>query len=181
MSRRRRRHDDDDEILRDGERLHIPLTLMDSWQRDMAAHFGAYPAGPGTKEGGACTIDGAPGKLRKQSDGSFICVPDASTDAITTDTPAMVVDAYGGTDGLSRPGLRYLHAVHRSLDDAVLTTRRVMCDEARADYIQQTGDAWKKGTRREIEVKPITSGDTREAALAARDAELTNAWRGGNR
>jgi hypothetical protein len=99
---------------------------MGSWQRDMAAHFGAYPAGPGTKEGGACT---------------------ASTDAIATDAPAMVVDAYGGTDGLSRPGLRYLHAGHRSTDHAVAVAADAMRREAHADLIRERCDAWKTQLR----------------------------------
>jgi hypothetical protein len=142
---RRHRHDEEDEILRDGERMRVPMFMMDGWQRDMAGHFQ---------------------RMRHHD----------ATDAIATDAPAMVVDAYGGTDGLSRPGLRYLHAGHRSLDDAVLTTRRVLRDEALANYIQQTCDAWKRSTGREPAVPSVT-GDARTDALLAYRDHLTNSWR----
>jgi hypothetical protein len=38
---KKRKHDDDDDdrILRDGERMRVPLTLMDGMQRDVAQHF----------------------------------------------------------------------------------------------------------------------------------------------
>jgi hypothetical protein len=148
----RRRRDDDDDVVRDGERVRVPMMFRDEdglpgrvfldedgvrtaaadWQidyvRDCAfAHsigledaealrrpgfrfcdaagveakakaylqavqdaeaawrhprdaYGAYPAGAGAEEGGACTVDGAPGKFRRQSDGTFVCVPDESED-----------------------------------------------------------------------------------------------------
>jgi hypothetical protein len=30
---RERKDDDDDPVLRDGERMRVPMTMMDSWQR----------------------------------------------------------------------------------------------------------------------------------------------------
>jgi hypothetical protein len=36
---RERNDDDDDLILRDGERMRVPMTMMDSWQREMTEHF----------------------------------------------------------------------------------------------------------------------------------------------
>jgi len=40
MRRRRTDHDDDERVLRDGETLRVPLTMLDSLQRDIAQHFG---------------------------------------------------------------------------------------------------------------------------------------------
>jgi hypothetical protein len=42
----------------------------------------------------------------------------------------MVVDAFGGTAGLSRPGFRYLHAGHKTVDHAVQVSREILRDEA---------------------------------------------------
>ena len=49
---------------------------------------------------------------------------------INTSFPPMVVDAFGGTEGLNRPGARYLVAGHRTMDNAVMTTLAAMRDEA---------------------------------------------------
>ncbi len=49
---------------------------------------------------------------------------------ITTSNPSMVVDAFGGTAGLSRPGFRYLHAGHKTVDHAVQVSREILRDEA---------------------------------------------------
>jgi hypothetical protein len=35
----KRNDDDDDPILRDGERMRVPMTMVDSWQREMTEHF----------------------------------------------------------------------------------------------------------------------------------------------
>jgi hypothetical protein len=50
MTKQLRRHDDDDDdvsILKDGERMRIPLRMMDSLQRDVAQHFARVTDGRG--------------------------------------------------------------------------------------------------------------------------------------
>jgi hypothetical protein len=125
-------HTDDDDtdlrkILKDGERMHVPLRMMDGLQRDIAQYF--VSAGDGTdsalasyrpgyriidaaqrdlnaytaydadvqtawqkppssgfvgqREGDLCTIDGAPGHLKKIN-GEHRCVPDRERDAVPT-------------------------------------------------------------------------------------------------
>src|SRR5580693_1513565 len=76
--------DDDSEVLKDGQRLRVPLYLADSMdplQRSVAEHS--------ARTGGDRI-------LRR-----------ATRAEITTDASPMVVDAFGGTDGLHRPGARY--------------------------------------------------------------------------
>ena len=49
MQRRRTDDDEDERTLRDGERLRVPLHLMDSLQRDIAQHFGRVHDGYGNE------------------------------------------------------------------------------------------------------------------------------------
>ena len=56
----------------------------------------------------------------------------------------MVVDAFGGTAGLNRPGARCLAAGHRTVDHAVLTTLAAMRDEAYQAYDLEAQNAWRK-------------------------------------
>ena len=96
---------------------------------------------------------------------------------INTSTPPMIVDAFGGTDGLNRPGARYLVAGHRTVDHAVQATLLVMRDQAYADAEIEASNAWMADDR-EIEVKRVT-GDARADALLAYDDYMNNAWRRG--
>ena len=139
--------------------------------------YGGYPAGAGAREGGVCTVDGRLGRLRKQSDGTFLCVPDDSTDAIATDAPAMVVDAFGdGGLALCRPGFRYLHAGLRSVDHAVHVTRDAVRREAFADSVRDLGEAWKAGTDDREVPRVSNTGDARMDAYADSVLDLTTAW-----
>jgi hypothetical protein len=54
--------------------------------------------------------------------------PQEDTFVINTSSPPMVVDAFGGTEGLNRPGARYLVAGPRTVDHAVMTTLAAMRD-----------------------------------------------------
>jgi hypothetical protein len=36
---RRQDDEDDDEVLQDGQRMRIPMRMMDAWQRDLVSHF----------------------------------------------------------------------------------------------------------------------------------------------
>jgi hypothetical protein len=194
----RRRRDDDDEVIADGGRVHVGLMMRDSmltdeqlaelpdWQRDVvlkwrargaADAYGAYPAGAGAKEGDACTVDGRPGTLRKQRDGTFVCVADGSVDAIATAAPAIVVDAFGDSGlALCRPGPRYLHAGLRSVDHAVHVARDVVRREALADSIRDLGESWKDGTDDREVARVSNTGDARADAYADAVADLQGAW-----
>ena len=135
MTKKRRTDDDDEEgkpwglrVLRDGERMRVPMTMIDSTGRSVlddhaprvndpaAVHRPGFhvtadqaamdrveaayaevdardanawrnpaPVGAGSaefvgqQEGDHCTIDGAPGHLRRAG-GELVCVPDTSQD-----------------------------------------------------------------------------------------------------
>jgi hypothetical protein len=141
-------------LLRDGHTFRTSVMLMDSLSRAVHQHYadaknyGLYPPGPGMHEGAA--IDGRAGTLKKVEDG-FLCVPVEKEDAMTidTDNPAHIVDAFGN-DGLAlnKPGIRHLHAGHRSVDYAVQVTREAVRDKARAEWISEMSDAWKGEAKR---------------------------------
>ena len=67
---------------------------------------------------------------------------------INTSTPPMIVDAFGGTEGLNRPGARYLVAGHRTVDHAVMTTLAAMRDEAYRAYDEEAQNAWRGNSYR---------------------------------
>jgi hypothetical protein len=134
-------------IIRDGGRVRVPLTMMDSMsplQKAVAA-------------------------------GSFAHARSDILRAID-DRPA-VVDAFGrsGELALSRPGLRYAYQSAGTTDPAVQVTLRTICDEAYRLHDLEESRRWQ-GDDREIPVKPIT-GDARADARLAREQHDTNAWR----
>jgi hypothetical protein len=142
------RADDEDvgdvrDVLRPGERLHVPMYLKDSgdaWREDMHRHLG---------DAGADTL------------------------VINTSGPPMVVDVFGGTGALNRPGARYAAAGDRTVDHAVLTTLAVMRDEAYRLYDQESQSAWRGNESADAAPTP----DTVEAAYADYDREMSDAWR----
>ena len=93
--------------------------------------------------------------------------------AITTNFPPMIVDAFGGTEGLNRPGARYLVAGHRTVDHAVLTTLAAMREEAYKAYDLEAQNAWRGNAL--TDAAPTL--DTVEAAYADYDREMSDAWR----
>jgi hypothetical protein len=181
-------------ILRDGEVLRVPLQLMDSLQKDVhahyghgprfddAKHYGLYPAGPGVEEGGACTIDGKPGALRKV-EGGFLCVPigEDAMPTINDSSPATVVDGFGNSGlALNKPGARYLTAGAKAIDHALQIAREFERGQAYADSVRDLTDAWKSdanSSTREI-ARIHNKGDARTDAYLDQLHDLQNAWKG---
>jgi hypothetical protein len=85
-----RQHDDEDDkrILRDGERMRVPITMLDSMQRAIAEDSRA---------------NGRDKILRA---------------AMEADSGPMVTDALGGTAMLSRPGYRLGNVQRTIVDEA---------------------------------------------------------------
>ena len=98
--------------------------------------------------------------------------PQRDARAINTSNPPMVVDAFGGTEGLNRPGARYLAAGHRTVDHAVQTTLAAIRDEAYRAYDEEAQNAWRGSA-------PTDAAPTRdtETAYADYDREMSEAWR----
>jgi hypothetical protein len=145
-----RHHEDDDEfdersVLKDGRTFRTPMYLMDDLQRAIS------------QESHATGRD----KILRN--------------AIETDAAPMIVDAFGTTDGLNRPGYRYLHAGHQTYDHGVQVARAHMRDEAYRLHDEEESRRWR-GSDREIPLKHIT-GDARTDAYLAREEHDTNAWR----
>ena len=92
---------------------------------------------------------------------------------INTSTTPMIVDAFGGAEGLNRPGARYLAAGHRTVDHAVMTTLAAMRDEAYKLYDQEAQNAWRGNGLTDT----VPTLDTVEAAYAVYDKEMAEAWK----
>ena len=92
---------------------------------------------------------------------------------IDASAPPMIVDAFGGTEGLCRPGARYLAAGHRTADHAVMTTLGAMRDEAYQAYHLEAQSAWRGNAL--TDAAPTL--DTVEAAYADYDRQMSDAWR----
>jgi hypothetical protein len=107
--------------------------------------------------------------------------PQRDAVVINTSLSPTVVDAFGGTEGLNRPGARYLVAGRRTVDHAVLTTLAAMRDEAYRAYDQEAQNAWRANNNLECapehKSEALPSMDAREAAYAAYDKEMAEAWR----
>jgi hypothetical protein len=103
-------------------------------------------------------------------------------DAITHDTSATVVDAFGDSGlALNKPGSRYLTAGHRSIDHAVQTTREYERWQAYADCVQATCDAWRGNNRDLHEVPRIhNTGDATRDAYLDSVSDLVNSWHRGS-
>jgi hypothetical protein len=92
---------------------------------------------------------------------------------INTSTPSLIVDAFGGTGGLNRPGARYLVAGPRTVDRAVQATLVAMRDEAYKAYDEEAQNAWRANA-------PADAAQTRDAVEQAYldyDREMSEAWR----
>ena len=134
------------DILKDGETLTVKMMMRDAadaWRQDMHEHFVAQGA------------------------------PQPTIDEISTTNPAAVVDAYGGVEGLSRPGARYLTAGHRPTDHARVVTCMTMAADAYRKYDERDAAAWKG------EAAVQDAPQTVEQAYAAYDAEMAERWRKG--
>ena len=90
----------------------------------------------------------------------------------------MIVDAFGGTEGLNRPGARYLVAGHRTVDHAVLTTLAAMREEAYRAYDAEAQNAWHGDNNLDgCDTDPSPVMDAVEQAYAEYDREMAEAWR----
>jgi hypothetical protein len=102
---------------------------------------------------------------------------------INANSPPMVVDAFGSTEGLNCPGARYLVAGHRTTDHARLVTLAVMRDDAYKTYDEEAQNAWRGETGttdpsvadRKPDAMPVI--DAVEQAYAEYDKEMAEAWR----
>jgi hypothetical protein len=149
--------DDDDpcgdirDVLRDGESLRVPMYLRDSvppWH----AHFAAEDAA-----------------RRRGTNDPLV---------IDTSTQATVVDAFGGIEGLNRPGARYLVADHRTTDHARLEKAAQLRDEAYRAYDAEAQNAWRGNNN--LECTPTNGSLTQDAieqAYLDYDREMAEAWR----
>lgn len=59
--------------------------LENAWRGDPPTGFGSHEL-RGAQEGDICTINGAPGHLRCDSDGKLVCAPDGGKDAALPST-----------------------------------------------------------------------------------------------
>jgi hypothetical protein len=90
--------------------------------------------------------------------------------------PAHLVDAFGSTDGLSRPGPRYLTAGSKTKDHAVQVTRETERRAARDAAVRELLDAWKTpGSHREV-ARVHNTGNPVADAYADSVLDLTTAW-----
>ena len=95
------------------------------------------------------------------------------------ETTPLIVNSFGTTDGLNKPGFRYLKFDERSADHARPVTLDAMRQEAYRDYDERAANAWRRDATPDA---PRQDGaptqDAREAAYAAYDFEQASAWRG---
>ena len=121
--RRSRRYDDEDDaldetgVVKDGHSIRVPLTMMDSLsplQRAVAQD-----------------------SIANGRDKLFERVRTADRDS-----PVTVVDALG-RDGLHQPGFRFLHSGARNTERAVLLAQDRGREDARAQWIADTANAWR--------------------------------------
>lgn len=138
-------------VLKDGYSLRVPMYMRDSaleWRNEMHSHFLAED----TARRSGISDD---------------------TVFITTSNPPMVVDAFGGTEGLNRPGARYLVAGGRTTEHARLATAAAMRDEAYKMYDGEAQNAWRGNAS--TDTAPMR--DTVEQAYLDYDREMSDAWR----
>ena len=148
-------------LLKDGRSVRVSMMMRDA----------VPPPGPGARV-------------------MYDVPPQRDALVINTSSPPMVVDAFGGTEGLNRPGARYLVAGHRTVDHAVMTTLAVMRDEAYKAYDQEAQNAWRGNNKLECvpdrKTEPRASAilgpvqermDAREQAYMEYDNEMAEAWK----
>lgn len=97
---------------------------------------------------------------------------------INTSAPPMVVDAFGGTEGLNRPGARYLATGSRGAGHAVQVTLAHLRDEAYAEYDRHDSEAWRQPARDAVCVPMNNNNKTDSMAdvYAAYDAEMSQQY-----
>jgi hypothetical protein len=91
-----------------------------------------------------------------------------------TDAPVLL-DSYGGTTALNRPGFRYLRNDANTYGSGAQIAQAHVRDEAYALHDQEEARRWQ-GPDSEIPLKKIT-GDACQDAYLAREEHDSNAWR----
>jgi hypothetical protein len=93
----------------------------------------------------------------------------------------MVVDAFGGTAGLNRPGARCLAAGHGTVGHAVQVTLAAMREEAYRLYDQEAQNAWRGNNKLEwvpdCKTDALPAVDALEQAYAEYDQMMAEAWK----
>jgi hypothetical protein len=141
---------DDSELLRDGERMRVPLYLMDSLQRAVAADARRKKVTERDPQGRLrATYEEQEEEPDDRKDSAMMIADDDAT-YITDHTGARFVlaDAMGRTDrySLARDnGVRRLIPVGKVADDAA-TTQRALCAQARREYLDELSNAWRGDT-----------------------------------
>jgi hypothetical protein len=114
------------EHLRDGERLHVSMYMKDALAAEDASR----------RRRAAAAAEEAEEEEQDEEQ-------EQRSDA----APALLVDAFGGSEGLNRPGARYLLAAHQTTDHARLVTAVQQRDEALAaayaDYDRAEAERWR--------------------------------------
>src|SRR5262249_50506383 len=123
--------DDDDAfengVLKDGYGMRVPLTMMDSMQKAVAADARRRKV-----------VERDPmGRVRSTFE------EEEEDDEIKTDAAVTVCDALG-RDGLylHQPGFRFMHGGARNTESAVLQAQDRACEDARDKWITEMSNAW---------------------------------------
>jgi hypothetical protein len=155
-----RRHDDDDSpfdargVLKDGRSIRVEMLAMD--------------AGDGDEDLISSRSKHKRRKVQQRDPkGREAGTYEEEEDAvIETDMAPMIVDAFGLSDGLSRPGSRHLLAGRKTLDHVQQVTRECNVRDAYAESVRSATDAWRGGADdRTIPVKRQTSDATADSWL----------------
>jgi hypothetical protein len=110
-------------------------------------------------------------------------IKDGDTRHDTQPARMTIVDELGRSDPmhLRQPGGRRLSYDRRSVEHALLETRRAMRDEAYASEKADVSNAWKQGRDRDIPLSTDSASitDARERAHADYENYISNAWKAG--
>ena len=106
---------DDPNILRDGERMRVPMSMANSMSRDIAEHFARQRAQLAARDSPA---------FRRPARGP------------------LVTDQFGGMAGLHKPGPRLESGGNRS-DQLVRDGARAEIQRAHDEYRQELENAWR--------------------------------------
>ncbi len=120
--------DDDDDLLKDGQRMRVPMMM-----RDATPATGVGSHGPkGQQPGDLCTIDGWPGKLRNVK-GQLVCVADRTADSAQFTDGSNIVDPAAGL----KPGWRMpVVQDRRAVRDAYQQYENALCNRYKCGDVE---------------------------------------------
>jgi hypothetical protein len=143
------RYDDDDAfdangLLKDGHRVRVPMTLMDSLQRELGDHFGPVRFGDG---GRPLVTDGSDNPLGLHRPGQRLLSGDTNTLADAREEAYRLYDQ-ADAEAYKRPtgefvGQREGDEDYASRDALSVTDAR---EQAYRDYDEAAADAWRNPT-----------------------------------